>query len=140
MKIVNHWLQSAFPGAQVHIESLSASGATVEFSARCAAYKSGAHRLPHLVVIEHAINSAVDLKPANLELMLRHYLRLPTAPAVLVLNWMQTRYVTLVIVYDPTCAREPCPRPSPHPPHTAVLANPIYPPCSPIALALPLTL
>ena len=113
MRLVNHWLQSAFPGAQVHIESLGASGATVEFSGRCAAYKSGAHRVPHLVVIEHAINSAVDLKPANMELMLRHYLRLPTAPAVLVLNWMQTRY-------DPAClltlyprrhygATRPCP-------------------------------
>ena len=98
MRLVNRWLQSAFPGAQVHIESLGASGATVEFSGRCAAYKSGAHRVPHLVVIEHAINSAVDLKPANMELMLRHYLRLPTAPAVLVLNWMQTRYVTQAIV------------------------------------------
>ena len=91
VKLVNHWLQSAFPGAQVHIESLGASGATVEFSGRCAAYKSGTHRVPHLVVIEHAINSAVDLKTANMELMFRHYLRLPTAPAVLVLNWMQTR-------------------------------------------------
>ena len=117
MRLVNRWLQSAFPGAQVHIESLGASGATVEFSGRCAAYKSGAHRVPHLVVIEHAINSAVDLKPANMELMLRHYLRLPTAPAVLVLNWMQTRYVTLVCHSMTPCSGT-LPRAVPPLPHT----------------------
>ena len=90
VKLVDRWLQSAFLDAQVTIESLAASGATVEFSARCQAYKSEAQR-PHLVVVEHAINSAVDTRPAHLELMVRHFLRLPTAPDVLVLNWMQTR-------------------------------------------------
>ena len=45
----------------------------------------------HLVVVEHAINMAADSHPSGLELLVRHFLRRRNSPALLLLNWMQTR-------------------------------------------------
>ena len=87
--LLGRWLAAALPHqGRVDIIGAAASGATVDYTARC--QQATANNID-LVVFEHAINLGSDsdglMLDATLEGLLRSFNGLASQPAVLMFNW-----------------------------------------------------
>lgn len=89
------WLNRAFPtqdgSPHVAIATSALSGATADFSRTCRQFSEVGRGAIDLVVVELAVNLGYA-GPEAVDLLLRAYMHLPSAPAIIVLNWMQSRF------------------------------------------------
>ena len=79
--LFREWLAAAFPHSSQHVlVGAASSGATAEFTARCAMYTRVERSGVDLVVLEHAVNLLGEAQPAEVEVLLRTLLRRAPAP------------------------------------------------------------